>query len=109
MEGAGKRKGYWIEEVGLHSWKTVLEKQTKNKQKKNALKGAVRDFFLQLPHCVVNCLLPGHNHVQITCSTQSAYHVQHVVCHMVPRDSSGIKSDRVDIAFILALFYWLNH
>ena len=28
---------------------------------------------------------------------------------MVRRDSSAIKFDRVEIAFILALFCWLNH
>ena len=51
---------------------------------------------------------PGRNRVQITCSTQSACHVQHAVCHLVGRDSSAIKFDRVGIAFILALFYWLK-
>ena len=38
---------------------------------------------------------PGRSHVQITCNTSSAYHVQHVVCHVVRRDSSAIKFDRV--------------
>ena len=33
----------------------------------------------------------------------------HVTCHLVRRDSSAIKFDRVEIAFIWALFYWLNH
>ena len=33
----------------------------------------------------------------------------HVTCHVVPKDSSAIKFDRVEIAFILALSYWLNH
>ena len=66
-----------------------------------ALKGAVRDC-LQSPHCTANCF----QHVRssgpsaITCSTQSAYHVQHVVCHVVRRDSSAITFDRVEIAFI---------
>ena len=32
----------------------------------------------------------------------------HFVCHVVRRDSSAIKFDRVEIAFILALFYWLK-
>ena len=35
--------------------------------------------------------------------------MQHVVYHVVQRDSSAIKFDRVDIAFILALFYWLDY
>ena len=53
---------------------------------------------------------PGRNRVQITCNTPSAYHVQ-VSCY-VPLGTKGrsaIKFDRVEIAFIWALFYWLNH
>ena len=34
--------------------------------------------------------------------------MQRVVCHVVGRDSSAVKFDRVEIAFILALFYWLK-
>ena len=51
----------------------------------------------------------GRNCVQITWNTSSADHVQSVTCHVVRRDSSAIKFDRVEIAFILALFYWLNN
>ena len=29
-------------------------------------------------------------------------------CHLVRRDSSAVEFDRVEIAFILALFYWLK-
>ena len=43
----------------------------------------------------------------ITCGTKSAYHV-HVVWHVVRRASSSIESDRVEIAFILALIYGLK-
>ena len=39
--------------------------------------------------------LPGCNRVEITCNTSSAYHVQHVVCHLVGMDSSAIGIDRV--------------
>ena len=45
--------------------------------------------------------------MQITCNTSSAYHVQNVY-HVVRRDNSTIKFDRVEIAFILALFCWLR-
>ena len=38
---------------------------------------------------------PRHNRVKIMCNTSSAYHVQRVVCHLVGRDSSAIKFDRV--------------
>ena len=44
----------------------------------------------------------------ITCNTSSPYHVQYIVCHAVRRNSSAIKFDRVEIAFILALFHWLK-
>ena len=51
---------------------------------------------------------PGHSGVQIMCNTSSGYHLQHAVCHLVQRDSSAIMSDRVEIAFILALSYRLK-
>ena len=47
---------------------------------------------------------PGCNCVQITCNTSGAYHVQHVMCHLVRRDSSAIKFDRVYIRFSSALY-----
>ena len=50
---------------------------------------------------------PERSRVQITRNTSSAYHVQHV-CHVVRRGSSAIEFDRVEIAFILALFYCLK-
>ena len=34
--------------------------------------------------------------------------MQQLVCHVTRRDSSAIKFDRVEIAFISALFYWLK-
>ena len=46
--------------------------------------------------------------MKITCNTSSAYHVQRVACHVVRRDSSAVKFDRVEIAFILALLHWLE-
>ena len=65
-----------------------------------AAKGTIRDI-LQSPHCAANCFkhirskCPGPNRVQTTCNTSSACHMQHVVCHVVPRDSSAIEFDRV--------------
>ena len=48
------------------------------------------------PNCLQHILeWPEHNCVQIMCNTLSTYHVQHVVCHVVRRDSSVIKSDKV--------------
>ena len=34
--------------------------------------------------------------------------MQHVVYHVVHRDSSAVRFDRVEIAFILPSFYWLS-
>ena len=45
-------------------------------------------------------ILMMQSRVQMTCNLLSAYHVQHVVCHLVGRDGFAIKSDRVEIAFI---------
>ena len=75
-----------------------------------ALKGANQDFFnpLTAQRTPTRTLKwPRHNRVQITCNTSSAYHVQHVVCHVIQRDSSAIKFDKVDIVF-LAVFYRLK-
>ena len=71
-----------------------------------AFKGAIRDF-LQSPHSAANCLQhirsrgPGAivyksrvtHPALITCKC-------HVTCHLVRRDSSAIKFDRVEITFI---------
>ena len=46
--------------------------------------------------------------MQIKCNTLSAYHMQHVVCHVARRDSSAIKFDRVQVAYIFALFHWMK-
>ena len=34
--------------------------------------------------------------------------MQHAVCHVVGRDSSAVKFDEAEIAFTLAVFYWLK-
>ena len=77
------------------------------------LKGVIQDFLTlsSLRHKLSPiCTLKGtvRYRVQITCNTSSDYHVQHVMCEVVRRDSSAIKADRVEIAFIIALFYWLK-
>ena len=69
-----------------------------------ALKDASRDFYNLLTALSPTLKWPGCNRVQITCNTSNAYHVQHVY-HVVRRDSSAVKLDSVEIAFILALFY----
>ena len=50
----------------------------------------------------------GRSYVLITCNTLGAHHMQHVMSHMVRKDRSTINFDRVEIAFILTLFYWLT-
>ena len=71
-----------------------------------AFKGAIRDF-LQSPHSAANCL----QHVRssgpgtIVCESRATRRALvtckcHATCHLVRRDSSAIKFDRVEIAFI---------
>ena len=71
-----------------------------------AFKGAIRDL-LQSPHSAANCL----QHVRssgpsaIVCKSRATHRALvsckcHVTCHLVRRDSSAIKFDRVEIAFI---------
>ena len=48
------------------------------------------------------------SHVQIPCNTLGAHHTQHVERHVVQKHSSTFKFDRVEIAFILGLFYCLK-
>ena len=70
-----------------------------------AFKGAIRDF-LQSPHSAANCLPnvcssgPG----VIVCKSRATHRALitckcHVMCHLVRRDSSAIKFDRIEIAF----------
>ena len=72
-----------------------------------AFKGAIRDFFnnlLTAPRTVSN------THAQVARAQSCANRVQHierlsratcrVTCHLVRRDSSAMKFDRVEIAFI---------
>ena len=80
-----------------------------------AFKGAFRDF-LQSPHSAVNCLqhIRSSGPGAIMCKLRATHRAfitckLPVTCHLVRRDSSAIKFDRVEIAFIWGLFYWLNH
>ena len=80
-----------------------------------AFKGAIRDFYnlLTAPRTVSN------THALVARAQSCANHVKHiervshatchVTCHLLRRDSSAVKFDRAQIAFILASFYWLNH
>ena len=80
-----------------------------------AFKGAIRDF-LQSPHSTANRLQhvrssgPGATVCKSRATHRALFTCKcHVTCHLVRRDSSAIRFDRVEIAFIWALFYWLNH
>ena len=70
-----------------------------------ALKGVNREF-LQSPHYLQHVHSSGQG--TIACKSRaahpSAYHVQRVTCHLVERDSSALKFDRVEISFILLYF-----
>ena len=72
----------------------------------------LRFFLIASLHCGLSpthmLKWPGRNCVQIMCNLSGAHQVQHVVCHMVWRDSSAKKFDKVEIAYILASFYWLK-
>ena len=58
-------------------------------------------------HCALCCELsptcmptsPGCNCVQIICNTSGTCHLQHVMCHVMPRNSSAINFDRAEITF----------
>ena len=56
-----------------------------------ALNGTISDI-LQSPTRTLKW--PGCNRVQIMCNPSGAQHLQHVVCHVIRRDSSGIKFDK---------------
>ena len=75
-----------------------------------ALKGAIQDLAVSSLHYELSPTrtLKWSSCVQITCNTSSSYHVQLVMCHVVRRDSSAIKFDRVQITFSLVLFCWLK-
>ena len=66
------------------------------------LKGAIGDFYnLTAPRTV------SSTYVQMARAQLCVNHEQHVqddVCHVVRRDSSVIEFDRLEIAFILAVF-----
>ena len=53
-----------------------------------------------------------NTYAQVARAQSCANQVQHIerssVCHVVRRDSSAVKFDRVEIAFILAIFYRLK-
>ena len=75
-----------------------------------AFKGAIRDF-LQSPHSAANCLQHARSSGPgaIVCKSRATHRTLitckcHVTCHLVRRDSSDIKFDRVEIAFIWAYF-----
>ena len=75
------------------------------------LKGASRDFY----DLLTALQTVSNTYPQVARVQSSANHLQHierllshVVCHLVQRDSSATKCDRVEIALILALFYWLK-
>ena len=46
--------------------------------------------------------------MQLMCNTSSANHAQHVMFHAVLWNSSATKFERVEITFVLGLFYGLK-
>ena len=79
------------------------------------IKGATQDFVFNL---LTALRIVSNTYAKAARAQSCANHVQHierlssatcVTYHVVLRGSSAVKFDRVEIAFILALFYWLNH
>ena len=69
-------------------------------------KGAIQDF-LQSPHSAANRLQHEHSSGPgaTVCKSRETHRALitckcHVTCHLVRRDSSAIKFDRVEMAFI---------
>ena len=86
--------------------KKFLKIKIKNKNNNNRIQRRY-SRFLQSPHSAANCL----QHVRssgpgaIVCKSRETHRALitckcHVTCHLVRRDSSAIKFDRVEIAFI---------
>ena len=78
-----------------------------NNNNNNRIQRPIRDFFYNSPHNAANCL----QHVRssgpgaIVCKSRATHRALimckcHVTCHLVQRDSSVIKFDRVETAFI---------
>ena len=70
-----------------------------------AFKGVIRDF-LQSPHSAANCLpnVRSSGPGAIVCKSRATHRALitckcHVTCHLVRRDSSAIKFDRIEITF----------
>ena len=68
---------------------------------------AFKDDFLQSPHRAANCLqhVCSSGPSAIVCKSRATHRALvmckcHVTCHLVRRDSSAIKFDGVEIAFI---------
>ena len=87
-----------------------------NNNNNNRIQRRYSRFFLQSPHSAANCLQHVRSSGQdaTVCKSRATHRALitckcHVTCHLVRRDSSAIKFDRVEIAFIWALFYWLNY
>ena len=103
---------YWDLETGQVMGHLALSSQSKCNKNNCIQRCSSRFFVISSLHCELSptrtLKWPRHNCVKITCNTSSAYHVQNVVCHLVRRDSSAIKFDRVEITFILALLYSLK-
>ena len=60
------------------------------------LKCAIRDFFgFFFNLLTARRTVSMRNPVEITCNASNACHVQHAMCHVLQRNSSTIKFDRI--------------
>ena len=107
-EGRGKKEGGRKEEGRRKEGGRKEEERRKEGRRKEegrrrrriGLKGAKFEIFtISSLHRELSptrtLKRPGRNRARITCHTSSAYHVQRVVCHLVRKNSSAVKFDRV--------------
>ena len=78
---------------------TYIDKKNNNNNNKRIEKSNSRFFTVSsLRHELSptgTLKWPGCSRVQITCNASDTHHVQHIVCHVVQKDISAIKFDRV--------------
>ena len=98
-----KKKKNWSHTQKSHP-KVVNPRDIAGERKKKNIERRNSRFFynlLTVPWTVPTRMLkwPGLNRVQIMCNTSGACHVQHVLCHVIQRDSSAIRLDTLNCIY----------
>ena len=98
-----------VSHLGNFTWNTCTgnNKNNSNHTDRRNLR------FLQSPHCAANCLQQARSSGPgtIMCKSHATHRVL-ITCNMPCgtwyKQTAQLYSDRIEIAFILALFYWLK-